>query len=36
MTIYSLTDFMNGNIQEMIDALQMAENAERLRVGETI
>lgn len=36
LTIYSLTDFMNGNIQEMIDALQMAENAEKLRVGETI
>ena len=36
MTVYSLGDFMNGNIQEMIDALQMAENAERLRVGETI
>lgn len=36
MTVYSLADFMNGNIQEMIDALQMAENAERLRVGETI
>lgn len=36
MTLYSLADFMNGNIQEMIDALQMAENAERLRVGETI
>jgi len=36
MTIYSLSDFMNGNIQEMIDALQMAENAESLRVGETI
>ena len=35
-TIYSLQDFMNGNIQEMIDALQMAENAEKLRVGETI
>lgn len=36
LTLYSLTDFMNGNIQEMLDALQMAENAERLRVGETI
>ena len=35
-TLYSLQDFMNGNIQEMIDALQMAENAEKLRVGETI
>lgn len=36
MTVYNLSDFMNGNIQEMIDALQMAENAERLRVGETV
>ncbi len=36
LTIYSLTDFMDGDIQEMTDALQMAENAERLRVGETI
>ena len=36
LTIYALTDFMNGNIQEMIDALTMAENAEKLRVGETI
>lgn len=36
MTIYNLGDFMNGNIQEMIDGLQMAENAERLRVGETV
>lgn len=36
LTLYSLSDFMNGNIQEMIDALAMAENAEKLRVGETI
>ncbi|HAP68197.1 MAG TPA: peptide chain release factor 1 [Flavobacteriales bacterium] len=36
LTIYALTDFMNGNIQEMIDALAMAENAEKLRLGETI
>lgn len=36
VTIYSLSDFMNGDIQEMIDALAMAENAEKLRVGETI
>jgi peptide chain release factor 1 len=36
LTIYALTDFMNGNIQEMIDALAIAENAEKLRVGETI
>ncbi len=36
LTLYALTDFMNGDIQEMLDALQMAENAEKLRVGETI
>ena len=36
LTLYSLTDFMNGDIQEMLDALQMAENAEKMRVGETI
>lgn len=36
LTLYSLSDFMNGDIQEMLDALQMAENAEKLRVGETI
>jgi peptide chain release factor 1 len=33
MTIYSLPNFMNGDIQEMIDALQLAENAERLKEG---
>lgn len=33
MTIYSLAAFMNGDIQEMIDALQLAENAERLKEG---
>jgi peptide chain release factor 1 len=27
LTLYNLTDFMNGDIQEMIDALQFAENA---------
>lgn len=36
MTLHSLTDFMNGDIQAMIDALQMAENAERLKAGETV
>jgi peptide chain release factor 1 len=36
LTIYALMDFMNGDIQEMLDALQMAENAEKMRVGETI
>ena len=29
-TIYNLPNFMNGDIQEMIDALIMAENAEKL------
>ncbi len=36
MTIYSLDDFMNGNIQEMVDALQFAENAEKMQAGETV
>ena len=30
-TIYNLANFMNGNVQEMIDALKMAENAEKLK-----
>jgi peptide chain release factor 1 len=29
-----LSSFMNGDIQDMIDALKMAENAEKLK-GET-
>ena len=29
-TIYNLSSFMNGDIQDMIDALIMAENAEKL------
>lgn len=33
MTMYSLATFMDGDIQEMIDALQLAENAERLKEG---
>lgn len=33
MTVYNLTDFMDGDIQEMIDALNLAENAERLKEG---
>lgn len=32
-TLYDLTNFMNGDIQEMIDKLQFAENAERLKEG---
>ena len=30
-TMYNLSSFMNGDIQEMIDSLKMAENAEKLR-----
>lgn len=33
LTLYNLTEFMNGDIQEMIDALNLAENAERLKEG---
>lgn len=33
MTVYNLTDFMDGDIQPMIDALQLAENTERLKEG---
>lgn len=31
LTAYNLPTFMNGDIQEFIDALQLAENAERMR-----
>ncbi len=30
-TMYNLSSFMNGDIQEMIDALKMAENAQKLK-----
>jgi len=33
LTSYNLTAFVGGDIQEFIDALQMAENAERLKEG---
>ncbi|HYD22154.1 MAG TPA: peptide chain release factor 1 [Flavipsychrobacter sp.] len=36
MTIYSLDAFINGDIQEMLDALQFAENAEKMQAGETV
>jgi peptide chain release factor 1 len=31
--LYNLTLFMDGDIQEMPDALQLADNAERLKEG---
>jgi peptide chain release factor 1 len=33
MTVYALDSFLNGDIQEMIDALKVAENAERMKEG---
>jgi len=35
-TIYNLNAFMNGDIQEMIDSLKMAENAERMKGEATV
>ena len=32
-TMYNLTAFVNGDIQEMVDALKMAENAEKMKEG---
>ncbi|MBO4281727.1 MAG: peptide chain release factor 1 [Bacteroidales bacterium] len=32
-TMYNLTNFVNGDIQDMIEALQIAENAERLKAS---
>ena len=32
-TMYNLSHFMNGDIHEMVDALIMAENAEKLKEG---
>ena len=33
LTLYNLPNILDGNIQEIIDALQLAENAERLKEG---
>lgn len=35
LTIYNLEAFLNGGIQEMIDALQFAENAEKFKQQES-
>jgi peptide chain release factor 1 len=35
LTLYNLPEVMNGDIEEIIKALQVAENAERLKYGET-
>ena len=34
LTMYNLTSVLDGNIQEVIDKLQMVENAERLKVSD--
>ena len=36
MTSYNLDDFMNGGIDEMLKSLQLAENAEKMKAGESI
>jgi peptide chain release factor 1 len=33
LTLYNLQSILNGDIQEILDKLQMAENAERLKVS---
>jgi peptide chain release factor 1 len=33
LTMYNLQNFIDGDIVEMIDALQVAENAERMKEG---
>ena len=35
-TIYNLSAFMNGDIQDMIDSLKMAENAEKMKGEEAL
>jgi peptide chain release factor 1 len=35
-SVYNLDAFMNGDIQEMLDSLMFAENAEKMKAGETI
>lgn len=34
MTVYNMDAFMNGEIQDMVEALQFAENAEKMKSGE--
>lgn len=36
MTLYSLENFINGDIDEMLTALQFAENAEKMKAGESV
>ena len=34
LTLYNLSDIINGDIQRIIDELTIAENAEKLKEGE--
>jgi peptide chain release factor 1 len=36
LTLYNLSSYMDGDIQEVIDALQVAENAEKLKEGSLV
>ena len=36
LTLYNLQNIIDGDIQEVIDALKVAENAEKLKAGETV
>ena len=34
LTVYNLSEVMNGDIQKFIDELHLAENAEKMKEGE--
>lgn len=36
LTLYNLNNIMNGEIEDIVEALRVAENAEKLKAGETI
>ena len=36
LTLYNLDAVMNGDLDEIIEALRMAENAEKMEAGETL
>jgi peptide chain release factor 1 len=36
MTVYNMDAFMNGEIEDMVQALQFAENAEKMKTGDQV
>ena len=36
LTLYNLSNIMNGDIGEIIDGLQVAENAEKMKAGDEL